>query len=90
MGHLEPTRIQVEAFLKQLITEVAKVPPDVVVASATIDDALRMESVGFVELQVAIEDEYGIEIDPVRVVELNEFSAIVTYVYHLVVVVDSV
>ena len=83
MSRSQPTKGQVEAFLRQLVSEVAKVPPDVVVATATIDDALRMESVGFVEMQVAIEDEFGIEIDPVRVVELNEFGAIVNYVFCL-------
>jgi len=40
-----------------------------------------MQSIAFVELQVAIEDEYQIQIDPIRVVELNEFGAIVDYVY---------
>ena len=44
-----------------------------------------MESVAFVELQVAIEDEYAIEIDPIRIVELNEFGAIGDYVYSLAV-----
>lgn len=51
---------------------------------ATLDNELQMESVAFVELQVALEDELGIEIDPVQVVELNEFGAIVQYIHGLV------
>jgi acyl carrier protein len=46
---------------------------------ATIDSDLQMDSVAFLEVQVALEDELGIEIDPVQVVELNEFAAIVAY-----------
>lgn len=76
-----PSRLDVRARLATLITEIAKIPPDAIVDSATIDGALRMESVDFVELQVALEDEYQIELDPIRVVELNQFSAIADYVH---------
>ncbi len=76
-----PSRPDVRARLAALITEIAKIPAEAIVDSATIDGALRMESVDFVELQVALEDEYQIELDPIRVVELNEFSAIVDYVH---------
>lgn len=76
-----PSRLDVRARLAALITEIAKIPSESIVDSATIDGELRMESVDFVELQVALEDEYQIELDPIRVVELNEFAAIADYVH---------
>lgn len=50
-----------------------------IVPSATITDDLGLESVAFVELQVTLEDELGIEIDPIQVVEIAQLSAIVDY-----------
>jgi acyl carrier protein len=76
-----PSRMDVRDRMASLLAEIAKIPPDSIVESATIDGELRMESVDFVELQVALEDEYLIEIDPIRVVELNRFGDIVDYVH---------
>lgn len=59
------------------------VPAEQIIRTATIADDLGLESVAFVELQVALEDELGIEIDPIRVVELNELAAIVDYLCEL-------
>lgn len=78
------TRQDVERQLRSLINEIAQVPVGRIVPGATIDDELQMESVAFVELQVAIEDVYGIEIDPIAIVELNEFGAVVNYVHECV------
>jgi acyl carrier protein len=80
-----PTREIVRERLRALVHEITGVPLDVVVEGATIDQELRMESVAFVELQVSLEDEFGIEIDAVHVVELNDFGAIVDYVHDLAV-----
>jgi acyl carrier protein len=63
------------------------VAPERITREATIADDLGLESVAFVELQVALEDELGIEIDPIRVVELNQLSAIVGYLCELPCVV---
>jgi acyl carrier protein len=68
-----------------LLNEIAAIPSDRITDKATVDGELQMQSVAFVELQVAIEDEYQIQIDPIRVVELNEFGAIVDYVHECVV-----
>ena len=65
-----------------LISEVAGIAKESITNNATIDDDLQLNSVAFVELQVAIEDKYDIQIDPIRVVELNELGAIVDYIYH--------
>jgi len=72
---------EVKHRLRSLITEIAKIPSERIVDSATVDDDLAMESVMFVELLVALEDEYHIEIDPVNVLELNEFGLIADYVH---------
>lgn len=76
-----PTRAEVCERLASLISEIAAIPTHMITNQATVDDELQMQSVAFVELQVAIEDEYQIQIDPIRVVELNAFGAIVDYVY---------
>src|SRR5205823_5677776 len=70
--------------LVSLINEIAKIPVDRVTDSATVDGELRMESVVFVELYIAIEDEFQVELDPLNMVELNRFGAIVDYVYDAV------
>jgi len=79
------THDQVRDRLTLLINEIAGIPPERVTNQAAVDGDLRMESVVFVELQVAIEDEYGIELDLIHLVELNEFGAIVDYVYQTAV-----
>jgi acyl carrier protein len=65
----------------QLLIDVAKIPADRISDHATIDAELRMESVVIIEIQVALEDEYNIELDPIYLIELNEFGPIVDYVY---------
>ncbi len=79
-----PTRAEVRQRLIELIHEISGIPVQRITDQATVDDELRMQSVAFVELQVAIEDAYDIQIDPIQVVELNEFGAIADYVYDCV------
>lgn len=76
-----PTRQQVRDRLAQLLCEIAKIPRESILDGATVDQELRMESVAFIEIQVAIEDEYEIELDPIYLIELNEFGAIVDHIY---------
>jgi len=80
-----PTVAEVRERLACLINEIAGVPKIRITDSATVDDDLQMQSVAFVELQVAIEEEYQIQIDPIEVVELNQFGAIVDYVHRCIV-----
>ena len=81
--HRSVTRPEVAARIANLMNEIAKIPLDQISERATIENDLRMESVHFVELQVALEDEYQVEIDAIRVVELNVFGEIVDYVHSL-------
>ena len=75
-----PSRQQIRARLAQLLCEIAKIPVETISDVATVDHELRMESVAFIEIQVAIEDEYNIQLDPMYLVELNAFGAIVDHV----------
>lgn len=78
-----PSRDVVRERLRQLVHEITGVELDVVTDEASIDEELRMESVAFVELQVSLEEDFGIEIDAIHVVELNRFGPIVDYVHSL-------
>jgi len=75
------SRDNVRAQLADLLFEIAQIPRERITETATIDNDLQMQSIAFVELQVAIEEAYDIQIDPIRVVELNRFGAIVDYIH---------
>jgi acyl carrier protein len=85
-----PSLDDVEVCLAELIHEIGQIPRERIVAGATVDEALRMESVALIELQVALEERYQIEVDPIRIVELNEFSAIANYVFGAILSVSSI
>lgn len=76
-----PTHHEVRQRLASLLSEIAKIPAERITDRATVDEDLQMQSVVFVELLVALEEEYQIEIDPLTIVELNDFRRIVDYVY---------
>ena len=78
------TRQEIRERMIRLASEITKIPLDEITDAASIDDELRMESVDFIELQVALEEEYEIEIDPIQVLQLNELGLIVDYVYRQV------
>lgn len=74
----------VRAILTRLLQEIAGIEPDAIRDEATIDGDLELNSVTFVELQVALEDDLDIVIDPVEVVDRNRLGAIVDYLETLV------
>jgi acyl carrier protein len=75
-----PREREVRDRLACLINEIVGIPVERIQDDATVDGELQMQSVAFVELQAAIEEEYNIVIDPIHVVELNKFGAIVAYI----------
>ena len=79
------TRSEVREQLVRFASEIAGIPAEEITDAATIDRELRLESVAFIELQVALEEHYRIEIDPILIVQLNRVGAIVDYVYGQVV-----
>jgi len=72
----------IRRLLDRLLVEVG-VSEESLRDGARITEDLALESVAFVELQVALEEELGIELDPIKVVELDELSAITEYLHGL-------
>lgn len=77
------TRIEVGRFLKKLLTEMTKLMEDQISETSAIDGDLQMESVAFVELQVAVEERFDVQLNPIEIVERNQFGLIVDYIYSL-------
>ena len=73
----------VREFLTKLLVEVGGIPPDRIRDEAALDADLQMESVAFIEIQIALEEKFEIEIDLLRIVEINELAGIVQYLYDL-------
>ncbi len=84
-GQQIPTRSQVRERLASLLHEIAGIPLSQVTESATVDGELAIGSVAFVQLCVAVEEEYDIEVDPIQIITLNQFAAIVDYICDCVV-----
>ena len=76
-----PSHSEIRSFLVRLLHELGKIPLEKIHDESTVDGELQMQSVVFIEIQVALEDAYEVELDPVRIVEINRFSAIVNYIY---------
>ncbi len=74
----------VRLLLAGFLVDIGRVDGTLAGDGATIDGDLQMDSVAFLEVQVALEDELNIEIDPIQVVELNEFGAIARYIHLLI------
>lgn len=66
----------VKAILRKLIGEVSKIDPETITDSSTLDQDIPLPSIAFVELQVAVEETFGIELDPVEVIERNTFAGV--------------
>lgn len=66
---------------RQLVHEISGLPLEVITEDASFDTTLVMESVQLVELQVALEEEFHTELDPLYMIELNRFGDIAEYVY---------
>ena len=78
------SREGVKDQLIALLAEIGTIPRNQLAESATVDKELAINSVALVELQLAIEDKFDIQIDPIRIIELNEFGAIIDYIHQCV------
>ena len=83
-----PTEDEIRACLRSLLHQIGGIPMDRITESATVEGELQMSSLAFVELQVALEEEYGVQIDPIQIVELSSFGAIADYVHRLAVATE--
>ena len=77
------TRENLKKALVGLFHEIGGIPVAEISEDATIDGALNVTSVTFVEIQVAIEDSLDLLLDPIAIVELNRFGDIVDYIFQL-------
>jgi len=67
------------ATVIRFLHEIGGFHPSVLTESAQFDEELQMKSIQFVELRVALEDEFDIEIDPLHVLELNRLDRVIDY-----------
>jgi acyl carrier protein len=79
----------VRSLLLKLLQEIGNIPLERIHDASTVDTDLKMESVVFIEIQVALEDAYDVELDTVRIVEINRFDRIVEYIYYTIVANNS-
>ncbi|GIW42597.1 MAG: hypothetical protein KatS3mg076_3174 [Candidatus Binatia bacterium] len=79
-----PSLEDVKATLRRLIEENAGIPASSIRDDSTIDGDLAMDSLSFVSLQVAVEEEYDISCDPEEIERRNRFDAIAQLVHELV------
>jgi acyl carrier protein len=66
---------------RELVHEITGLPFEEITDDASFDTTLVMESVQLVELQVALEEEFQTELDPIYMIELNRFGDIAEYIY---------
>jgi len=68
----------------ELAAEVFEVEPSELERTSTSDDIESWDSFAQLNLMVAIEDEYGIELDPERIGDLADLGALIDWVADLV------
>jgi len=78
-------REDVYSTAKELLHTIGRIPLEVINEESTLDAELSLKSIVFVEIQVALEDIYGIELDPLEMVNRNVLTHIVDYVYEQVI-----
>jgi acyl carrier protein len=71
----------VKQRVRELVHEITGLPLEEITDDASFDTTLVMESVQLVELQVALEEEFQTELDPIYMIELNRFGDIAEYIY---------
>lgn len=72
---------EVKAKLRRLIAEVSGVRPEEIQDSSALGEDIQLPSIAFVELQVAVEDAFQIEIDPVDVMERATFGGVAALIF---------
>ncbi len=86
LARAEPTfeplggRSGVLQYAVDLLQEIVKAGPGKVSARSCLDGDLELESIALVEFQIALEDAYDVQLDPITLVELNTLDRIVGYV----------
>lgn len=68
------------SHLARLVHEVTGIPRESVTPEASIDNELAMKSVDFMRVHVALEEDFDVELDALRILELNRVDRICGYV----------
>lgn len=84
VNSIQPTeRDSIFAFIRDTLAEIGGFTLDELSESASLDGELVLESISLIELQVAIEERYDLQLDPVTLVEMNFLGRIADYVHIL-------
>ena len=67
-------------FALRCLKDIVECEPSPLSGDTRLDCDLELESIQLVEFQVALEDEYDIELDPMTLLELNSLKDIVKHV----------
>ena len=67
----------------KLLQEIGGFDASILTDTARFDRELLMKSIDFVELRVAVEDQFNIEVDPLMLIELNRLDRVLSYLTHL-------
>jgi acyl carrier protein len=76
------TEKEILAGLAEIIDEVAGVPADQVTPEKTFVDDLDIDSLSMVEIAVAAQDKFGVEIPDDQLKDLKTVQDVVNYVRH--------
>lgn len=77
------TREDVFSCVKEFLNKIAKVPIGELNYNTTLKD-LSIKSVIFVEIQVALEDMYQVELDPVEIIDSDVLYDVVRYIHRVI------
>lgn len=74
------TQAEILAGLSEIIDEIAGVPADEVTADKTFVDDLDIDSLSMVEIAVAAQDKFGVEIPDEQLKDLKTVQDVINYV----------
>jgi len=74
------TEQEIQAGLAEIIDEVAGVPADEVTPEKSFVDDLDIDSLSMVEIAVAAQDKFGVEIPDEQLKDLKTVQDVITYV----------
>jgi acyl carrier protein len=74
------TEQEILSGLREILDEVAGVPADQVTPEKTFIDDLDIDSLSMVEIAIAAQDKFGVEIPDERLAELTTVQDVIDYV----------
>lgn len=80
MSHMALTEQEILVGLGEILDEVAGVPADQVTPEKTFVDDLDIDSLSMVEIAVAAQDKFGVEIPDDHLKDLTTVQGVIDYV----------